>query len=98
MTQNEIIERTREWLHENFMYVRPDWTLGVDDPMLDMGVIDSIGVIELVEFLGDAFGVDVAADELTERNLGSLRAVGQFVYRKYHANGNGKPTRPRRPA
>ena len=75
--------------------MRPDWKLGDEDPLLGTGVIDSIGVIELVEFLQDAFRLAIAEDEITEQNLGSLAAIGRFVYQKCHANGSGGSVRPR---
>lgn len=96
VTQEAIIARTRRWVEENFLYARPDWKLGVDDPMLDAGVIDSVGVIELVEFLQDSFELRIGDDELTVNNLGSLRAVAEFVHRRHRANGNARPTRPSR--
>ena len=85
----EIVERTRAWVRENFLYMRPDWKFGDDDPLLGSGVIDSIGVIELVEFLQSAFGVKVADDEIVEQNLGSLNAIGRFVRAKCQGGSTG---------
>ena len=91
----EVVDRTREWVREHFLYMRPDWRLGADDPLLSNGVIDSIGVVELVAFLSDEFGVTIAEAELTEQNLGTLRDIAVFVARK-RRNGNGEEDgRPR---
>src|SRR2546430_14197468 len=76
----------------------PYWNLGDEDPLLGSGVIDSIGVIELVEFLQHAFQLAIAEEEITERNLGTLAAIGQFVYQKCHANGSGGSLWPRQVA
>ena len=83
----EIVDRTRTWVRENFLYMRPDWKFGDDDPLLGSGVIDSIGVIELVEFLQTAFGFKIADDEIVEQNVGSLNAIGRFVHAKCHGSG-----------
>lgn len=91
----EIVARTREWVREHFLYMRPDWRLGIDDPLLRNGVIDSIGVVELVAWLCDAFGVTIAEAEYTEHNLGSLGAIATFVERKRRAHGAGEAGRPR---
>ena len=93
--QSEIVDRTRAYVRENFLYMRPDWKLGDEDPLLGSGVIDSIGVIELIEFLQHAFQLAIAEEEITERNLGTLAAIGRFVYQKCHANGSGGSVRPR---
>ena len=91
---NAIVERTRTWVRENFLYMRPDWKLGDDDPLLGNGVIDSIGVIELVGFLQSTFDFTIADDEIVEHNLGSLRAIGRFVTEKCRGNDAGAEIRP----
>lgn len=83
----EIVDRTRTWVRETFLYMRPDWKFGDDDPLLGSGVIDSVGVIELVEFLQSAFGFKIADEEIVEQNLGSLNAIGRFVHAKCQGNG-----------
>jgi len=90
----EIVTRARTWVRENFLYMRPDWKLGDDDPLLGNGVIDSIGVIELVGFLQSTFDFTIADDEIVEDNLGSLGAIGRFVAKKCHRNGTGAGVRP----
>ena len=97
-SEAEIVTRAHTWVRENFLYMRPDWKLGDDDPLLGNGVIDSIGVIELVEFLQHAFQLAIAEEEITERNLGTLAAIGQFVYQKCHTNGSGGSLWPRQVA
>jgi len=99
-TQSEIVDRTRTWVRENYLYMRPDWKLGDDDPLLGSGVIDSIGVVELVEFLQSAFDFKISDEEIVEQNLGSLSAIGRFVHAKCHggttaAAGAGVLLRPR---
>lgn len=89
VTQAQIVDRTRAWVRENFLYAHPHGTLGDEDPMLGNGVIDSVGVIELVGFLQEAFGLDIPDEDITERNLGSLSAVGRYVYRQTQLSGNG---------
>ena len=92
--QSEIVDRTRAYVRENFLYMRPDWKLGNDDPLLGSGVIDSIGVIELVEFLQEQFRCDIAEDEITERNLGTLADIARFIAAKCNGNGKGGSIRP----
>jgi acyl carrier protein len=79
MTAEHIIDRTRAYIVENFLYMRPDFRLGETDSLLERGIIDSMGVMELVAFMESEFGVTVGDDDVTEENLGSLRAIGGFV-------------------
>jgi acyl carrier protein len=89
-SRSEIAARTLGWVRENFLYTRPDWTLKEDDPLIGNGVIDSVGVLELIEFLQREFDVTMDEDEITETNLGSLGAIAQFVHAKYGGNGDGR--------
>ena len=86
---SEIVDRTRAYVRENLLYMRPGWKLADEDPLLGNGVIDSIGVIELVEFLQSTFDLAIDEEEITEQNLGSLAAIGRFVWEKCGGNGNG---------
>ena len=86
-TPAEIADRTRAYVRENFLYMRPDWPLKDEDPLFGGGVIDSIGVIELVGFLQREFGYTLEEDEITERNLGSVGAIADFLSAK--CNGGG---------
>lgn len=75
----QIVDRTAAFVRENFLYTRPEWTLRPEDPLLERGVMDSIGVVELIDFLQQTFGVTIAEDEITEQNLGSLAAIARLV-------------------
>jgi len=82
LTDSHIIDRTRAYVRESFLYARADWVLNDDDSLIDSGVIDSIGAVELIAFLQDTFGLTIPEDEITESNLGSLAAIGHYVYEK----------------
>ena len=94
LTLAEIADRTRAYIRENFLYMRPEWQLKDEDPLFGGGVIDSIGVIELVEFLQGEFGCSLGEEEITEQNLGSVGAIARFV----RATCSGEGVRPPRAA
>jgi len=87
MDQAAILARTRAYVQETFLYMRPGFTLGDQDRLLERGVIDSMGVMELLAFLRSEFGVAVADDDITESNLGTLADIARYV--ATHTNGNG---------
>ena len=53
-----------------------------EDPLLEEGIIDSMGIVELVGFLEDEFDLSLSDDEITDENLGSPGAIGRFVAAK----------------
>jgi Acyl carrier protein len=87
MTTSEtgIIERVRAFVQENFLYMRPDFELDTDDRLLERGVVDSLGVVEVLAFIEAEFGVCAAEEEISEANLGSLRSIARFVASKQGA-------------
>jgi acyl carrier protein len=79
VTEAEIVHETRAYITENFLYARPDYVVGEDEHLLEKGVIDSMGMIELLTFLQDRFGVEPADDEITEENFATLARIARFV-------------------
>ena len=77
-----IVSRVRGFVEENFLYMMPDFQLADDDRLLEKGVVDSMGIAELISFVEAEFGVVAAEDEISEANFGSLQAIGQFVARR----------------
>jgi len=53
-----------------------------DDSLLDMGVIDSTGVLELVSYLEEHFGIKVEDEEMIPDNLESIKNVARYVEKK----------------
>ena len=82
MSQHEIIARAREYVLENFLYSRRGYEFLDTDSLLEQGIIDSLGVLELVNFVENEFGVVVGDDEITEANFGTLSSIGRFVQQK----------------
>lgn len=78
----EVLASVRDFVTKEFLYMRPGFTLGDDDSLLKSGVVDSMGVLEVMGFLEETFGVRPEDDEITESNLGSLRAIARFVVTK----------------
>ena len=50
-----------------------------DDDLLSGGILDSLGVTQLVTFLEDRFGIRITDDELTPANFRTLAAIEAFV-------------------
>lgn len=63
---------------------------GDDDSLVEGGIIDSTGVLELVEFLESHFGIGVSDAETVPENLGSISNLTKFVVGK-RAGGEAGP-------
>lgn len=71
-----------EFIIENFLFGDRSRTPGPHDSFLELGIIDSTGVLELVHFVEQTFCIKVSDTELVPENLDSIRALVDFVRRK----------------
>jgi acyl carrier protein len=76
-----IAEQVRAFVTTNF-YV-PDPSILTDDTsLLDQGIVDSTGVLEVITFLEETFQVTVNDDEILPDNLDSIHRIAAFIARK----------------
>jgi acyl carrier protein len=79
----DVAARVRAFVSSNF-YV-DEAALEEDTSLLDRGIVDSTGVLEVVAFLGREFGVEVADEDLVAENLDSIKRIAAYVARKKSA-------------
>lgn len=72
----------RQFILSSFLFTDDESKLGSDDSLLEQGIMDSTGVLELVAFLESQFGIAVADNELVPENLDSVVRIMAFVSRK----------------
>ena len=77
-----IEQQVREYILANHFFAGDAAALGNDDSFLDKGIIDSTGILELILFLEQQFGIKVGDEELVPENLDSVVKVAGFVQRK----------------
>ena len=76
-----IDTRIRDFIRQNFLF-GADEPIGETDSLLDRGIIDSTGAMELVSFLETEFSIEVSDRDLVPENLDSIGAITAFVTRK----------------
>ena len=76
-----IETQIRAYIAENFLFGEAD-QLAVTDSFLDKGIIDSTGILEIVMFLEEQFGVKVADSEMLPENLDSIGNIVKFIEKK----------------
>lgn len=81
----QIQDTVRNFIVERFMFGQGAEKLAKAHSFLEMGIIDSTGVLELVSFLEEQFEIKVDDKELIPENLDSLGQIETFVLRKQKA-------------
>jgi acyl carrier protein len=82
MSAGDVRRQLRDYIAETFLYLHPGVELADGDEFLELGVIDSLGFVELVEEVQARWGIAVADIEITEENFGSIDALVAFVERR----------------
>lgn len=77
----ELKQTIRDFIIRNF-YVAEPAALEDAASLLDQGIIDSTGVLEVILFLETSFGLAVEDAEMVPENLDSIDAIAAFVARK----------------
>jgi acyl carrier protein len=77
-----LVSEIKDFIVTNFLFGQSSDTLTEDQSFLESGIIDSTGMLELVSFVEQRYGISVADRELLPENLDSLRNISQFVARK----------------
>jgi acyl carrier protein len=74
--------KLRAYIIDSFLMSEDDTVLEDGQSLLDTGVIDSTGVLELIQYLEETFRIAVDDDELIPENLDSVDNLVAFVGRK----------------
>ncbi len=91
MAQGQMIEQQmRVFITDNFLYGQQH-QLKPEDSFLENGLIDSTGMLELISFIEQQYGVRVEDDELIPENLDSLARLVAFVQHKLDGQAASRP-------
>lgn len=82
MSHEETRLKIRTFLAENFAASGPLDQLGDDESLHDSGIIDSFGILSLITFLEDEFGIHVSDDEVVPENLDAISRLSAFIAKK----------------
>ena len=78
---NDLKTKIKNFIIENFLFGDDDG-LKDDSSFLEEGIVDSTGVLELVNFIEEEFNIEVDDEELIPENLDSIDNVSVYLERK----------------
>lgn len=64
------------------MFTEDDTELKNDHSFLDMGILDSMGILEVIALLEDDFNITVEDEEMIPENLDSINNLLAFIQKK----------------
>jgi acyl carrier protein len=83
---DDIKKEVRSFIIENFLFGDDAYPLEDSLSLIENDLIDSTGILELVSFLEERFGVALSDAEIVPDNLDSLDRIAAFVTRKRTAD------------
>jgi acyl carrier protein len=82
LSKDEIRLRIIDFLKTNFFLDTQANALKDSDSFLEKGIIDSTGVLEVINFIQSDFGIEVLDSEILPENIDSIGSIVSYVLRK----------------
>ena len=78
----DVTKAVQEFIESNFQYKSDTDKISSDTPLLDSGLIDSAGILELVTFIETQFNGEVVDEDIIPDNFENINQIVSFI------NGN----------
>ena len=85
MTESQKTEtknKLRNYILENYLFTDDQSALADDDSFLDKSIVDSTGIMEIIFFIEEEYGIKVDDEEMVPDNLDSINNLVAFVSKK----------------
>ena len=77
-----IEAQIKDYIAKNLLFSEDGFSYSDDTSFLQEGIVDSVGIMELVAFVGDQMGVEVEDQEIVPDNFDSVSRLAAYVRRK----------------
>jgi acyl carrier protein len=78
----DIKDQIRQYIAQDLLFSDNGFKYGDDASFLEEGIVDSLGVMELVFFIEETFGLTTTDEELTPDNFDSVNKLANFIQRR----------------
>ncbi|MGR9044851.1 MAG: phosphopantetheine-binding protein [Gammaproteobacteria bacterium] len=77
-------KKLRDFIFQELVFIAEPQSFGDDDDLLDAG-LDSMGIMRLIMFIENEYGVTLPDSEIEPENVHSFNALEKWI--KRHRNG-----------
>jgi len=87
MSQNmpQLESEIRKFIAENMLFSADGFNYGDNDSLLEAGIVDSIGVMELVSFVDKTYKITVPPEDISPDNFDSINRLANYIRLKQGA-------------
>jgi acyl carrier protein len=77
-----VRQEIRKFIVDNFLFGDEGAAPAFDQRLVKSGIVDSTGILEIVDLIETRWSVKTSDDELAAENFGTIDAIAAFVARK----------------
>jgi acyl carrier protein len=81
MDAREVADRTEAYIRNHFSISSRDVGFGPTVDLFQGGYVDSVGLVELLQFIQDEFGVEIPDDDLLSDDFATIEGIARIVCR-----------------
>ena len=82
MDLNSVKEELRQYILKNFLPGEKPSNLHDDTPLRTSGIVDSVGMLQMVSFVEERYGIEVEAYEASVENFDRIEDIAAFINSK----------------
>ena len=82
ISKEEVKTKIKRFIRSTFLLNNPTCEFADEDSFMEKGIIDSTGVLEVINFLQTDFGIEVLDSEVLPENIDSVSNIASYVSRK----------------
>ena len=79
---DDVKKQLRDYIVDNFLFGDTDTKFTDVDSFMELGILDSTGILDVILYLEENFDMKVEDDELIPENLDSIDNLSGFIIRK----------------
>jgi acyl carrier protein len=72
----------KQYIAENYLFSNNGFNLDDDESFLEAGIVDSLGVVELVSFVEETYDIEVPDDDIVPDNFDSVNNLTTYIASK----------------
>ncbi len=84
---DNVEQQLRKFILENYLFTDDQSELNNSDSFLKSGILDSMGILELIYFMDEEWSIKVASNEMVPSNLDSVNNLLAFIAIKTQSKG-----------
>ena len=85
--QSSFESSIRQFITEDMLFNADGFDYGDDDSLLEAGIVDSLGVMELVTFMDRKYQINVPPEDISPENFDSVKRLAAYIRRRHAGAG-----------